>query len=74
MYSLNKTEMEVIIIEKKTFEKIVSDALALDCARGAYSADDCPVQHSNRSAGTKGGADAVHRGEGVEEGGGTQRA
>ena len=32
MYSLNKTEMEVIIIEKKTFEKIVSDALALDCA------------------------------------------
>ena len=33
MYSLNKTEMEVIIIEKKTFEKIVSDALALDCAR-----------------------------------------
>jgi len=26
MYSLNKTEMEVIIIEKKTFEKIVSDA------------------------------------------------
>ena len=38
--------MEVIIIEKKTFEKIVSDALALDCARGAYSADDCPVQRS----------------------------
>ena len=30
MYSLNKTEMEVIIIEKKTFEKIVSDALALE--------------------------------------------
>ena len=33
MYSLNKTEMEVIIIEKKTFEKIGSDALALDWAR-----------------------------------------